>query len=144
MWTNLILAWLAMNVVLVLLLWRRSILLSRREEQHFAAQQSSAQAPSLIHHKLQRVSSDAEAANAGRRPDNKSRVVVVVSGDTKESPRLPPEAPPATCNGLNGFNATRFCRFMEMQAEIRELHLVVAELSLERARLSSAIARRRC
>ena len=144
MWTNLILAWLGLNVVLVLLLWRRSLLLSRREEQHVAAQGALAEASCLIHTPVQRVSTNAEAANAGRRSDNKSRVVVVVSGDRKEPHRLPPHSAPAACNGLIGFNATRFCRFTEMQAEIRELRLVVAELSLERARLSSAIARRRC
>lgn len=143
MWTNLILAWLGLNMVLVLLLWRRSILLSRREEQRIATQRSLAEVPGLILSPVQRVSTDAEAANAGRRSDNKSRVVVV-SGDRKESPRLPSHASPAACNGLIGFNATRSCRFTEMQAEIRELRLVVAELSLERARLSSAIARRRC
>ena len=138
MWTYLILAWLGVNVILVLLLWHRA---QRLEREETARIPPTAPDAALVQPPRRPRLEDTSATWPLR--ETASRVVVV-RGErpaTGSEPLLPALQ---HCKGLTGTGEPAGCRMREMQAEIRELRLAVAELSLDKARLSSAMARMRC
>lgn len=146
MWTYLILAWLGMNLVLVLLLWHRAQRLDRGEAARIqpsdpekAGGPQPRLAPATGSRPLRSGAPSASWPMAGTPPR-----VIVVHGE--HTPIDGEPQPPALrdCRNSSGTGAPDGCRLREMQAEIRELRLAVAELSLDKARLSSAMARMRC
>jgi len=146
MWTYLILAWLSLNVILVLLLWHRAQRLDREEAARMlptVPDKAPPGKPSAVHAPQPRPARLADASGPRPAPETRTRVVVVRGEPASHG--LEPQFPGLQhCRGPSGTSDPAGCRLREMQAEIRELRLAVAELSLDKARLSSAMARMRC
>jgi hypothetical protein len=154
MWAILIVTWLAFNIGLVVVLWRAAERKGRRAQREADdarggdnSRHVGQSAASLLGlgtaradgHPSVAVTESAPAATADR---EMRRVVMLVGGTAPEDRRADDGDPLAflpACAAAEG----GVCRAGHLHAEIRSLRLTVAELSLERAKLSSAMARRR-
>ena len=137
MTTQLILIWLALNVALVLLLWWRSTAKPGADSARREGEPEDS--PPGVMRSEDHPRGDVRTALHPR----PALWPAAVAGHEGLIAR-PQAAGLAPCGPLLASSGPSESRLMELQAEVRQLRLTVAELSLDKARLSSALARQRC
>lgn len=133
-WLTVLLTWLGVNIALVALMWRYETIKARHAGNIRRATAGSATAEGLY------TTETGARDGTGPRP---RRVVALTSADSAAAARA---ASATRVGGASHVCATTpmpSCRLHELHDEIRVLKLTVAELSLDKAMLSAAAARRK-
>lgn len=144
LWTSVFLAWVGVNVVLVALMWRYHGMKERSARQRISRQPAALpglDAPGPCPHAAagwhcQPPEPERSRSGAGTEPrPPRRRVVALTSADAAAATWAGPTACTSASHAA--------CRVHELHDEIRVLKLTVAELALDKARLSAAAARRK-
>jgi hypothetical protein len=122
-WISVLLAWVAVNLVLVALMWRYQAMKERS-----AREREDARAP--------------EAGTGSFTREQRKRLVAFASADVATSIWAGTAPRPQVCDTCTR-DAQAARTVQDLQDEIRILKFTVAELALEKAMLTSAAARRK-
>jgi predicted CxxxxCH...CXXCH cytochrome family protein len=143
LWTSVLLAWVAVNLLLVGLMWRYQHMKERAARRRAAASpadlphdgtpQSCPRAQAGWRCHLPAAAGIRSGADVAPRPQ-RQRFVAFTAADTAPSWGSP---------GPRAATACASCHVQELHDEIRLLKLTVAELALDKAMLSAAAAHRK-